>query len=772
MPHAVRFRNFFYFFVALLSLTLICCPALLIAQSTSPDESAPTLPPENASSTVPANTPAGQNDSAPHSAPTQRPRIGLALSGGGALGLAEIGVIQWLEENHIPVDRIAGTSMGGIIGSMYASGMSPAEIKTFAAHIDWDQAFVPEPQYSQLSYRRKQDRRDYLVGAAFGLKHGLGGPNGFNSGHEVGLLLDRISLLQPGIKTFDDLPIPFRCVATDMASGDAVVLKDGSLARAVRASMAIPGVFTPVEIDGHILADGGMVQNIPVEVVRTMGVDHVIAVQLNLPPGVREQLESLTGVLTRAVSIMIMQNERHSIALADATVTVQMGRFLIDDYNQIDDIVHLGYQTAADQSAQLLPYAIRDDAEWQQYLAEREARKRPPLKEVKIVKVEGGDRDEDRRLENELTRTLSGPLDLSKLDTELTRIAGRGQFDRLGYEGFTQNGVPGIRVTAHEKSYGPPFIDFAINVDVDGIASSDFSAGARVTFMDVDHRGGEWRNDVLFGTDNLAATEFYQPLAMSHFFVAPYAFASKFSRNSFSGETRVAVFGDERAGGGFDFGYNSGLRSELRFGYEIYSGRLAPLVGSTGLPTISGSTGEFRVRYVWDGQDNPAVPSTGTRFVTTFAHVLQSPGDAHSIEQAEMQASKFIPTSRKTSIFLATAGGTTIGGDAGPFQIFGLGGPFRLGAYLPQEFLGNHYAYGSFGFRREFYRLPQLVGKNIYWAGWYEAGTAFNDPGPVVVHGSVNLGVIAETIVGPITIAGSVGHNGQSRVNFSIGKLF
>ena len=170
--------------------------------------------------------------------PPTRPRIGLALSGGGALGLVEIGVMQWMEENHIPVDRIAGTSMGSIIGAMYATGMSPNEIKTLAKKINWDEAFLSEPTYRQLSFRRKQDRRNFLVNASLGLKRGLRGPNGFNSGQAVGLLLDRIAFPVSGIASFDDLPTPFRCVATDMQTGEAVVLHNGLLSQAVRASMA------------------------------------------------------------------------------------------------------------------------------------------------------------------------------------------------------------------------------------------------------------------------------------------------------------------------------------------------------------------------------------------------------------------------------------------------------------------------------------------------------------------------------------------------------
>jgi len=713
---------------------------------------------------------------APPTASTERPRIGLALSGGGALGLTEIGVIKWMEENHIPVDRIAGTSMGSIIGSMYATGMTPAEIQKFAKKIDWDAAFLPEPGYTELSYRRKQDRRDFVVAAPLGLKHGLKGPNGLNSGQAAGLLLDRIAFADAEITNFDDLPIPFRCVATDMQSGEAIVLHDGFLADAVRASMAIPGVFTPVELNGRILADGGMVQNIPVETVRDMGADAVIAVELHYPPADIGQLGTLVGVLSRAIDVMITQNEHHSLALAKAKVRVDMKGFAITDYNRVDELVQLGYEAAASQSAELLPYAITDSAEWQRYLDERNARKRVPMTNVEKVVVAGADPDTDRRIQQEVTKSVQGSLNLPHLEKQLTRIAGEGQFDRLGYEGFSQNGVPALRVTAHEKTYGPPFIDLAVNVEGSGVAAFDFSAGTRITFMDLFHRGGEWRSDLLFGSSNLAATEYYQPLGQSRVFVAPYVFVSKWARNSFSGLTRIAVFGDERAGGGFDIGFDSGRHSEFRVGYELFEGKLAPLIGAAGLPIVHGSTGEFRARFVWDGQDSPSVPSRGSRVVATATRVLQSPGLAHPIGQLDVQSSHFVRLGDKTSLFVDASGGTTFHGSAGPFQVFSLGGPFRLGAYLPDEFLGNHYAYASLGFRRELYRMPQLVGRKIYWGGWYEAGSAFgtqlNSRGPVVVRGTFNLGVIADTIVGPIALAGSISPTGQSRVNFSVGRLF
>jgi NTE family protein len=704
-------------------------------------------------------------------ASTHRPRIGLALSGGGALGMAHIGVLEWMEEHHIPIDRIAGTSMGGIIGAIYATGMSPAEMHDFAGKVNWDETLLTEPTFGQIALRRKEDRRNYQVAAELGLKHGLRGPNGINPAQGIGLLLDRIAFPYSTISTFDDLPIPFRCVATDIRDGTEVILKEGSLAQALRATMAIPGVFTPVELDGHILVDGGLVDNLPTDVARQMDAEKVIAIELGAPLGGPEQLQTLTGVLERAIDVVILQNERRSMALADVVVTLEPGKYSINDYAQAEPIIRIGYEGAASQAAQLLPYAL-PEAEWQQYIAQRAARKRIAPKTVDVLEVTGVNGGQQQRLTSRLEKASTGPVDLKALDTRLNRIAGEGQFDRLGYEGFVQNGVSGLRIVAHEKTYGPPFINLAVDVNGSGVAAFDFSAGARITFMDVKNHGGEWRNDLLLGSRNLAATEFYQPVAATHFFAAPYAFASKFARNAFNGQTRVAVFGDERAGGGLDLGYNFNRLSELRFGYEIFTGKLAPLIGSAGLPLVSGSTGEFRARYVYNGQNSPTVPSRGTRIVASLARVLQSPGLEHPIDQLDVQTSTFVPTGPKTSLFFDASGGTSFGSTAGPFQVFALGGPFRLGAYLPQEFLGNHYGYTSLGFRRELYRLPQLVGKKVYWGGWYEAGSAFNDPSSVVVRGTFNVGVIAETLVGPVALAGSVSPTGQSRVNFSIGRIF
>ena len=704
---------------------------------------------------------------------TPRPRIGLVLSGGGARGLAHLGVMRWMDEHHIPVDYVAGTSMGALVGALYATGLDANERQKFIDSVDWDSILLTEPTYSQLSFRRKEDRRSHEVAARMGLKHGVGSPNGFSPGHETGFFLDRIGFAYSSVKSFDDLPIPFRCVATDMLKGTAVVRGDGSLSQALRATMAIPGVFSPVEWNNTILADGGLVNNIPTDVARDMGAQTIIAVNVGAPLGDAEELQSFAGVLLQSIFIMTLENDTRSLRRANVVVSPDLRGYSFLDFDRasIPIIIQRGYEAAEKDSANLLPFALNDD-DWRQYVAAVQARRRMSPDKIAGVDVVGTSPSEEARLEKKLGKFAGNKLNSDQLETELTRAAGEGKFDRLAYVGYLRDDAPALRIVAHEKTYGPPFLDFAVNVNGSGVGNFDFAAGARVTFMDVHHWGGEWRNDLLLGSSSRAATELYQPLGGSHLFVAPYLFFDKLARNAFSGDQRIGVFRDERGGGGLDIGLASGRRSELRVGYQLFNGDLVPLIGSSGLSELNGSSGQLRLRFVYDGLDRPTVPGRGERVVLNVSRVFQSPGTVRPFSQLEARSSTFVAISAKTSIFVNASGGTTFHQDADVFHLFSLGGQFRLGAYLPDQFLGNHYAYAALGFRRDLYRLPTLVGKKVYWAGWMEAGSAFNSPDRVVGRGSINVGVIAETIVGPVSLGESVSPTGQTKVNFSIGRVF
>src|SRR5215475_3684954 len=253
-----------------------------------------------------------------------RPRIGVALEGGGALGLAHIGVLEWFEEHHIPVDYVAGTSMGGLVGGLYASGKSPRELEKIVAAQHWDVIIGGQTPYQDLSYRRKEDSRDYPTFIQFGLKKGLSLPAGLNAGHQIHLLIDRELLPYADLKSFDELPIPYRCVATDLVSGKEVVFGEGSIPLAMRASMSIPGVFKPVRNGDQVLVDGGLVGNLPSEVVRKMGADIVIAVHLEVAPVKADEIQSFFSVLGRSVDVIVHENELRGLSAADLVVTVDL----------------------------------------------------------------------------------------------------------------------------------------------------------------------------------------------------------------------------------------------------------------------------------------------------------------------------------------------------------------------------------------------------------------------------------------------------------------
>lgn len=303
----------------------------------------------------------------------KRPKIGLVLSGGGARGIAHIGVLQWLEDHHIPVDYIAGTSMGGLVGGMYAMGKTPDEMLQIVERTNWDDVLSGSPAYDELTFRRKQDRRDLQNEIELGLKHGVGAATGLNPGHKIGLIFDRLCVPYSNITSFNELPLPLRVVATDMLEGKAVIIKDGPLTTALRATMAIPGVFTLVERDGKVLGDGGLVNNIPTDVAKQMGADIVIAVDIGTPLAKdRATVESLGGILGQSLGIALIESDRHNLQLANVIVTPDLGPYKTFDFYAAQELYTLGYHGAEANAAALEKYAL-NETEWNDYLAKKRA---------------------------------------------------------------------------------------------------------------------------------------------------------------------------------------------------------------------------------------------------------------------------------------------------------------------------------------------------------------------------------------------------------------
>jgi NTE family protein len=293
----------------------------------------------------------------PPAAPAQakpRPRIGLALGGGSARGLAHIGVLEWFERNHIPIDMIAGTSMGGLVAGAYASGMTPAEIRDLMRTTDWDVMFLADSPFRYKTFRRKQDKRAYPAQLEFGLKGGFRLPGGLNPGQEVAMLLDRIAAPYPPLDSFDQLPTPYRCVATDLRKGEAVVISRGSLSRAMRATMAIPGVFTPVTYDDWLLVDGGVLNNIPADVVRGMKADVVIAVNVGADSAQEEDPnQSLFTLLGQTIDTMMSTGTRKALESADLIIDPDLKGLGSTDWRRSDDLAERGSMASEAQSVAL-----------------------------------------------------------------------------------------------------------------------------------------------------------------------------------------------------------------------------------------------------------------------------------------------------------------------------------------------------------------------------------------------------------------------------------
>jgi NTE family protein len=702
-----------------------------------------------------------------------RPKIGIALEGGGALGLAHIGVLQWFEDHHIPVDYIAGTSMGGLVGGLYATGKSPRELEQIVAAQSWDVIIGGKTPYEDLSYRRKEDSRDYPTFIQFGLKKGFSLPAGLNAGHQISLLIDRETLPYAELKSFDDLPIPYRCVATDLVTGQEVVFGDGSLPLAMRATMSIPGVFKPVRNGDQVLVDGGLIGNLPSDVVRKMGADIVIAVHLDVAPVKADEIQSFISVLGRSIDVIIRDNELRGLSAADLVVKVDLHEFTSMNYEKSKAIIEKGLAATEQKQAVLQPFAL-NDADWRSYLSARDARKRNATLVPQFIRVEGAGPGAAKHLEDFLQPLVGKPIDVKTLDQMLTRLTGIGKFDSVGYTQIQEGGRTGLLVTVQEKAYAPPTLQIASEVDGSEPLDVTFTLATRLTLMDVAGYRSEWRTDVLFGNTYGVSSELYKPLtATSKWFVAPRASLNSTQFKIFQRDDPVVIYRLGTASIGADVGYGFDRFSEIRLGYEVGDLDARVRLGLAVFPSVSGRTGNARLHFLVDHGDDPIVPRRGYTAETTFRWFDTSPGAPEGFPTMEAQIQYFKPITRPASLFFAAQGGTTFGTrDTGPVPQFFLGGPLRLSAYGTNELYGNQYYLFRVGYLHDLFTLPPFLGKKIYAIGSYEAGKMYGFPQQTAFPNDVAGGVLAETAFGPLVIGGSYGDSGHRKLYFQLGRVF
>lgn len=707
-----------------------------------------------------------------------RPRIGLALGGGAARGFAHIGVLKWFEEHRIPIDAIAGTSMGGLVGGAFATGMTPVEIENLVLAISWAKVLAPGAPYSDKAFRRKQDARAFPSRLEFGLRGGFSFPAGLSASQQIELLLGRIAMPYYATTSFDEFPTPFRCVATDLKKAETVVFDSGWLAQAVRATMAIPGVFAPVTEGSRKLVDGGILNNVPADVVAAMGTDIVIAVDVSADLTYEKRGDSLLAVLIESLDVMMRAGSRRALDMANIVLVPNLKGFWGIDFDRADEFIKLGYAAAEAQRPALEKYAL-SQADYEAYLAARTRVRKTKLPAPMFVDVEGVPPDEAAAIRSQLDRFVLAPLDTTALDRQMVMMMGTERYLSITYRLVADGQRIGIVVSARPKTSGPPFLLTALDLQNSQSTGVAATARGRVWMSGVTGHGSEARLDVAIGTIMRAAGEWYQPIGHSGLFIASYAGADERQFNAFEGQQFRGEYRQTVYHAGVDAGFTMGNTLEWRAGYTVEHLDGRTLVGDALLPQADGWQRYFAVQATYDGQTGPTIPERGLfararlrRFTHTIAATsTATPGvEPNDMLSGEVDASVFVPVGRAGRVFVRTAGGSSFGSTA-LVNTFTLGGPFALGALNIGELRGSNYWLATAGYFHQVYRFAQGAAGTVYAGGWIENGAMFERFSGAAVKTNVSGGFVVETPLGPISAGASVGLDGRYRFYAGLGLL-
>lgn len=699
---------------------------------------------------------------------TVRPKIGLALGGGSAGGFAHIGVLAWLEEHRIPVDYLAGTSMGGLMGGCYATGMTPAEITALVESIQWNELFNPNPPYHMLDFRRKEDLQDFSIFEIGYRNHKVRLPSGLGV-YRVDLILSRIASHYPASLTFDQLPIPFKCVATDIQNYQSVVFENGSLKDALRATMAIPGVFTPVILKDRILVDGGILNNVPVEIVKEMGADVVIAVNI-ASANEKQENQSLDKILGKTIDTVLANNVKQSLSKADIVIAPSFEGLGLLQWDAAARYFELGYQAASQAGKALQQYALSPEA-WEKYLSQRQALRRTASPVPSALRVEGASPVNTLTIQTELASLTGKPFDPDLLEQQLTRMMGSGLYESISYEFIEENNETTLWVKVREKTYGPPFIRFGVDSEISLNQSNSHSLnlGSRITWLNPVGPGSELRLDLVLGTESALEIELYKPVFKDQWFIAPSIFGSSQNYSQFKEDERISDYRIANSGIRLDLGYATGKNSELRLGYIYGYQDIETKVGERLWDSQTGSVESARFKWTYHSGDSLSFPGKNIYFNFSAEHYAKAPGSDSGYQLAQAKFRANFPIQAHTSFLTSIEGG--VSSHRLPVaQQFKLGGPFRLSAHAFNEFYGDHYLMGTAGYFRLIPRWSKRA--NVYAVFWVESGGAFDSWSEARFSTDFSMGLYTSTFFGPLTIGCSFGEDSNKTLFMVLGKMF
>ncbi|MDH5617308.1 MAG: patatin-like phospholipase family protein [Gammaproteobacteria bacterium] len=703
-----------------------------------------------------------------------RPRVGLVLGGGGARGAAHIGVLKELERLQIPVDAIAGTSMGAIVGGLYSIGMSADELEELVGSLDWAVALSDRPNREYLDFRRKQDDSEVPIDFELGLRGTeLVLPQGAIQGQKLDMLLRELTLGVSHIESFDDLPIPFRAVASDIERGEIWVMDKGDLAQSIRASMSVPGVFSPVRIDDRLLVDGGLVGNLAVHVMQEMGVDIIIAVDVEFPLYLIDELDSVLTISEQMLTILIRKETLRQIErLGDEDILIrpELGTFASTNFDGIVEAIEPGVIAARNQEDKLRALAV-DDVAWRAYLAQR-SRPVAPASTLAFVRVVHDDRLLSQVLMSRLTIAAGDPVDHAVLAQNADRLYGLGLYEKVSYELVEEDGGVGVVYRTRSKSWGPNFLQFGVSLEDDFEGSTAFNLEARMTRAGINRLGAEWRTDLRLGTDPKLFSEFYQPLSFdSRLFIAPHVNIEQTNLNAFANDATIARLRLSGAEAGIDLGRELGRIGEFRIGVFRGLGEARVRVGDPALPNVDFDTGGAFARLRFDTLDNTRFPRSGLR--SDIKWTLSRPGLGADLDFDTIEGEASQTWSRgKNSLQLGLSYATTLESESGVQDFFPMGGFLRLSGLERGEIAGPHAGLAKLVYYRRIGDTTGIMDTPVYLGVSAEVGNVWRTRSDMsfdslILNGSLFAGF--DTFIGPVYIAAGFAEHGQTNFYLFIG---
>lgn len=714
-------------------------------------------------------------------ADNERPKIGLVLSGGGARGAAHVGVLKVLEENQIPIDMIAGTSFGAIVGGLYAAGYNANELEEILENIDWQQTLSNSAPRQKKTFRRKQDDDGFLIKFKIGFEDGtLNLPSALITPNNLRLTLGDLVNQITQINDFDHLAIPFRAVATDLETGEEVILKNGNLASAMVASMTVPALFPPVEYNGSLLVDGGVANNIPINVARNMGADIVIVVDISTPLLKKDELTSFTSVIDQ---LTMLQSHKASVAQL-ATLTDQdiLIRPDLDNVGFIDfenalDGVPKGAEAATQALVKLEKFKL-DDNNWLQHISLRKTEDHdPPV--IDFIRIDNRSDISDEVIRSRLPINEGQKLNSAEMTDSLTEIYGLELFEEVNYQTIEEDGQTGIEVRTRQREDGEDYFRFGLALQEDFEGESGFQIAAGFTNLAVNDYGGEWQALFKVGQEFSLFTEFYQPIDYKEkYYIYANSGGIKLNRNILSdsgdgtiiGQSRISQF-NLQLGAGRNLGNWGTLRAGIQRTYGNVKGR----IGFPAESKIPFDETIFVTEFLVDTLDNAQFPTSGYVLDVIYNNSFSWLGGDSNIDTLLIGGYKPFSWGKNTLGFRHLFG-TAYNGNPSEINLLPLGGFMNLTAFTPGQLTGNHGGVLTAIYYRRISGGPQyLTEMPIYLGGTVETGNVWNQTEDISLADlkwSSSLFVGVDTILGPIYLGMGLGSNGATSAFLNVGQLF